>query len=95
MAALVNATWLLTGLLRRGVYQPQPGWIKFIVQVLAASVLLAVLLLWGSQHFDWWGCAAGSLLRAGLLAAMMVGAAVLYFGVLRIAGLNIRQLLRR
>jgi len=58
-------------------------------------VLLAVLLLWGSQHFDWVGLRSQSLLRAGLLAAMMVGAAVLYFGVLRIAGLNIRQLLRR
>ena len=95
LAALVNATWLLTGLLRRGVYQPQPGWLKFIVQVLAASALLAVLLLWGSQHFDWVGLRSHSLLRAGLLAAMMAGAAVLYFGVLRLSGLNIRQLLRR
>ena len=95
LAALVNATWLLIGLLRRGVYQPNPGWLKFIIQVLAASALLAVLLLWGSQHFDWVAMKSHSLMRAGLLAAMMAAAAVLYFGVLRLSGLNIRQLLRR
>ena len=95
LAALVNATWLLTGLLRRGVYQPRPGWLKFIIQVIAASALLAVLLLWGSQHFDWVALRSNGLLRAGLLAAMMAGAGVLYFGVLRISGLNIRQLLRK
>ncbi|EFI59062.1 integral membrane protein MviN [Comamonas thiooxydans] len=95
LAALVNASWLLTGLLRRGTYKPRPGWLKFIVQVIAASALLAVLLLWGSQHFDWVGLRSNGLLRAGLLAAMMVGAAVLYFGVLMLSGLNLRQLLRR
>ena len=95
LAALINATWLLIGLLRRGTYRPKPGWLKFIAQVIAASVLLAVLLLWGSQHFDWVGLRSNGLLRAGLLAAMMAGAAVLYFGVLMLSGLNLRQLLRR
>jgi putative peptidoglycan lipid II flippase len=63
--------------------------------VIAASALLAVLLLWGSQHFDWVGLRSNGLLRAALLAAMMAGAAVLYFGVLKLSGLNLRQLLRR
>ena len=95
LAALVNASWLLIGLLRRGTYKPGPGWLKFILQVIAASALLAVLLLWGSQHFDWVGLRSNGLLRAALLAAMMAGAAVLYFGVLKLSGLNLRQLLRR
>ena len=38
---------------------------------------------------------AHGLQRAGLLTALMLAAAALYFGVLRIAGLNLRQLLRR
>lgn len=95
LGALVNAGWLLLGLLRRGVYQPQPGWGKLALQVVAASALLAVLLLWGSQHFDWIGLRAHSLERAGLLLALMTAAAVVYFGALRIGGLNLRQLLRR
>lgn len=95
LAALINAGWLLTGLLRRGTYKPNPGWLKFILQVIAASALLSVLLLWGSQSFDWVGMRSNGLLRAGLLAIMMLAAAVLYFGVLALSGLNLRQLLRR
>ncbi len=95
LAALVNASWLLIGLLRRGVYMPGPGWLKLLAQVTAASILLAALLLWANQHFDWIGMRAHGLQRAGLLTALMLAAAALYFGVLRIAGLNLRQLLRR
>lgn len=95
LAALINAGWLLTGLLRRGTYKPNPGWLKFILQVISASALLSVLLLWGSQSFDWVGMRSNGLLRAGLLAIMMLAAAVLYFGVLALSGLNLRQLLRR
>ena len=36
-----------------------------------------------------------SLLRAGLLALMVVGAVAIYFGALRIGGLKLRALLRR
>ena len=83
------------GLVRRGSFQPQPGWGRFVLQVLAASTLLAVLLVWSSQHFDWIAMRAQSLQRVGLLAAVMVAAVVLYFGALWAAGLKLRQMLRR
>ena len=95
VGAVINATWLLVGLLRRGSYRPLPGWGRFALQVVAASALLAVLLAWGAQHFDWVEMKAQRLQRIGLLAAMMVAAAVLYFGALWAAGLKLRQLLRR
>jgi putative peptidoglycan lipid II flippase len=95
LGALVNALWLLVGLLRRGSYQPRPGWGKFALQVIAASALLAVLLLWGTQHFDWVEMKGQSLRRAGLLGALMLAAAALYFGALWAAGLRLRQLLQR
>ena len=95
VGAVINATWLLVGLLRRGSYRPLPGWGRFALQVVAASALLAVLLTWGAQHFDWVEMKAQRLQRIGLLAAMMVAAAVLYFGALWAAGLKLRQLLRR
>lgn len=95
VGAVINATWLLVGLLRRGSYRPLPGWVRFALQVVAASALLAVLLAWGAQHFDWVEMKAQRLQRIGLLAAMMVAAAVLYFGALWAAGLKLRQLLRR
>ncbi|WP_119967133.1 murein biosynthesis integral membrane protein MurJ [Simplicispira lacusdiani] len=95
LAALVNALWLLVGLLRRGSYVPAPGWLLYGLQVLAASVLMAVFLLWASDQFAWVRMHGQSLRRAGLLALMVAGAAAIYFGALWAAGLKLRALLRR
>jgi len=95
LGAVLNALWLLAGLLRRGSFQPQPGWMQFALQVVAASALLAIFLVWGSQHFDWLAMRADGLRRAGLLALLLLGAAVLYFGALAASGLRLRRLLRR
>ncbi|TXD16115.1 murein biosynthesis integral membrane protein MurJ [Extensimonas vulgaris] len=95
LGALVNALWLLMGLLRRGSYRPQPGWGRFVLQVVAASSLLAVLLLWGAQHFSWLALRADGMRRAALLAAILCAAVVVYFGALWAAGLQLRQMLRR
>ena len=95
LGALLNALWLLAGLLRRGSYRPQPGWFKFGLQVVAASALLAIFLIWGAQHFDWLALRATSARRAGLLALLLAGAAALYFGALAASGLQLRQLFRR
>jgi putative peptidoglycan lipid II flippase len=95
LAALLNAGLLLTGLIRRGTFKPEPGWGRFLLQVLAGSVLLVVYLLWASQAFDWIALRSESLKRVGLLAATLGGAAVLYLGAVWAAGLNPRQFLRR
>ena len=96
IGALINAAWLLIGLVRRGNYRPLPGWGKFALQVIAASALMAVLLLWGSQHFDWMAMKEGHRLqRVGLMAALIGAAAVVYFGALWVSGLKLRQLVRR
>jgi putative peptidoglycan lipid II flippase len=94
MGALLNAGWLLVGLVRRGAYHPQPGWGRFGGQVLVGAVLLAVYLLWLAQAFDWTGTSARAL-RAGVLAAGVAGAAVVYFGALALAGLPLRQFVRK
>jgi len=93
LGALVNALWLLTGLIRRGSYQPLPGWGAFGAQALGATLLMSAFLLWAGRWFDWLG--TPSLPRAGLLAAVIVGAAVIYFGALMALGLRLRQVLRR
>ncbi len=95
LGALVNALWLLWGLLRRGAYQPAPGWALFALQVAAASCLMGVLLLWGTDHFAWEQMRAHSLQRAGLLALLVVASAAVYFAVLWAGGLRLRSLLRR
>ena len=95
LAALVNALWLLIGLVRRGAYQPGAGWIKYLLQVVAASLLLGVFLMWGAQHWDWKALQSSEWLRVGLLALMLAGAAVLYFGALTVSGVRLKTLLRR
>jgi putative peptidoglycan lipid II flippase len=95
LAAMVNAGLLLTGLIRRGTFKPEPGWGRFLLQVLAGSALLAVYLLWAEQSFDWIALRSESLKRMALLAATLVGAALVYLGSVWAAGLNPRQFLRR
>jgi putative peptidoglycan lipid II flippase len=93
LGALVNATWLFIGLRRRGAYTPSPGWGSFALRVLAATSVLGALLWWAARHIDWIGTAGP--LRAALLAAVLGGAAALYFGVLLACGVRPRQFTRR
>ncbi|MEI8326835.1 MAG: murein biosynthesis integral membrane protein MurJ [Betaproteobacteria bacterium] len=95
LGALVNASLLLLGLLRRSVYRPQPGWALFALQVLAASALLSVFLMWAGSSFAWTPMDQGEKLRRiGLMVLILAGSVVLYFGALWAAGMKLRGLLR-
>jgi putative peptidoglycan lipid II flippase len=95
LGAMGNALWLLVGLIRRKSYQPESGWTLFFLQVLAASALLAIYLLWAAQEFAWVALQSSSVLRVGLMALLLLGAAVLYLGAVWAAGLNLKQFLKR
>jgi putative peptidoglycan lipid II flippase len=95
LGAMVNAVWLLAGLLRSKTYVPLPGWGRFALQVLAASALMAVFLVWANGSVPWLALKAAKLQRTGLLALFVIGAGAIYFAAIRAAGLNLRQLLRR
>ena len=95
IGALVNALLLLVGLLRRGAYQPTPGWPRFGLQVVAASALLAVFLMGVSAHIDWLAFEGRALRRVSLLTLCVFGGVLVYFVALLLAGLNLRQFLRK
>lgn len=95
IGAMINAIWLLSGLLRRGIYRPEPGWGVFALQVIAASALLMVFLMWANGAFPWTQMRAESLKRIGLLALVMIASSAIYFIALWAAGLKLRQFLRR
>ena len=65
------------------------------LQVLAASALLAIYLLWAANAFAWVALQNSAWQRIGLMALLLSGAAVLYLGSVWAAGLNLRQFLRR
>jgi putative peptidoglycan lipid II flippase len=95
LGAMVNALWLLVGLIKRGSYKPEPGWGVFLLQVLAGCVLLAVFLMWANSHWDWTALRAQSFKRIWLLALLLLGSTAIYLGTVSVAGLQLRQLLRR
>lgn len=95
LGAMINAGWLLTGLLRRGAYQPSPGWMRFILQVVAASVLLAVFLSWSANALDWTAFDGQRVLRVGALSVCVLGGVAIYFASLMLSGLNLRQFVRK
>lgn len=95
LGALVNAAWLLVGLMRRGSYRPLPGWGLFMLQVVAGSAVLAIFLIWAANNYAWLGLRETPFVRVALLGGVMLGAMLIYFGALWAAGLKLRHLLRR
>ena len=95
IGALINALWLLVGLIRRGSYRPLPGWFAFIAQVTAGSACMGALLFWANQHFDWSALRDQRWLRIGLMAALLPAAALAYFAVIRLCGLRFGQFLKK
>ncbi|MBC7941596.1 MAG: murein biosynthesis integral membrane protein MurJ [Chitinophagaceae bacterium] len=95
LGALINAGLLLGGLLRQKVFRPRPGWRRFCLQVSVANLVLGGVLFWAGRHIDWVGLQPQGLLRAGWLAAVLAGVAMMYFGVLAACGLRPREFIRR
>ncbi|MEY4750010.1 MAG: murein biosynthesis integral rane protein MurJ [Pseudomonadota bacterium] len=95
LAALVNAGWLLTGLRRRGSYTPAPGWWPYCLRVSAACAVMGGWLLLNAHHVDWLALQARPLARALVLAGVLMAAAVIYFAVLELLGVSLRQFARR
>jgi putative peptidoglycan lipid II flippase len=88
IGALVNAGWLLGGLLRLGVYKPRPGWSGFLLRVALACGALGATLAWAASAIDWIGLQAHWSQRAGWMALVLGGVALLYFAVLALSGLR-------
>jgi putative peptidoglycan lipid II flippase len=95
MGAMINALWLLLGLMRSRTFVPLPGWGRFLLQVLAASALLAVFLMWANTAFPWLALHTEKFKRIGLLALVMIASAAIYFVAIWAAGLKLKEFLRR
>ncbi|HEX2544395.1 MAG TPA: murein biosynthesis integral membrane protein MurJ [Ramlibacter sp.] len=95
LGALINAAWLLVGLRRRGSYEPSPGWGKFALQVFAGTVLVGGFLWWVANSFPWVQWREVPWLRAGAMAGTLAVSGLLYFGVLAVTGMKLRQFVTR
>jgi putative peptidoglycan lipid II flippase len=95
VAALFNAGTLLFLLRRRGLYLPSPGWGGFMLRVGVACAVLAGVLAFAARRIDWIGLQAHWAQRAGWMALVLGGVALLYFAMLHLSGLKLRQFVRR
>lgn len=95
--ALINALWLLIGLIRSKKYQPKAGWVKLLIQVGIASALLGGALLWLSSNLPWieWRIMPnGVWLRLGSLLGIIALSSAIYFLFLAAFGLKLKSLLK-
>jgi putative peptidoglycan lipid II flippase len=95
LGALINAFWLLFGLRKLGSYLPGPGWPAFALRVLLASLAMGGLQLWLSQRLDWIGLGQTEALRGLAMAGSLAASALVYFTVLLLCGVKLRQFVRR
>ncbi len=95
LAANANAALLIAGLRRRGSYVPGAGWLGLGLRVLLASALMGGWMLLLARQLDWLALGRHEALRAGAMAAALGTSALLYFGVLRLIGVDLRSFLRK
>ena len=91
LAAYFNLFMLYRGLRKAGVYEPQPGWLRFLVILVLANAALSAIAVWlmGSPEawLEWQAMARISWM------SLIVGAGILvYFTVLILAGLRLRHI---
>lgn len=95
LGALLNAGWLLGGLLHRRTFRPQPGWPKFALQVVLATAALTLVLMAAAQELVWTGLYASPWQRIAQMLGVLGAAAVVYFGCLWATGVRPSQFLKR
>lgn len=97
IGALINALWLLVGLIRSRIYQPQRGWVVLMLRVVLASCVLGAALSYASHALPWtqWpSLAHGYAIRILSLAGIVIASGIAYFAMLAATGLPLKQLVK-
>ncbi|KQQ88889.1 murein biosynthesis integral membrane protein MurJ [Massilia sp. Leaf139] len=95
VGACLNAALLYSGLRRRRIYVPQPGWLAFFLKLMAAVAVMGAVAWFSQIQFDWIALRARPFLRGGALLGIIVLSAASYFAVLIALGFRPRDFKRR
>jgi len=93
LSAMLNAGLLYRGLRKIDVYRPSPGWVAFSLKLLLPNAGLLFILIWLSPNSTVW-IDSDVWQRSGMLMGIITAAAIVYFVLLSLVGIKIRQLLR-
>lgn len=94
LGACLNATLLLIGLRRRGIFRPQPGWAVFTLKLALAVYAMGIVLWWLAGPTAAW-LASGAMDRVLKLAGLVLAGGFTYFGMLWLFGFRWRDFNRR
>lgn len=87
LAGYVNCGLLLFLLIKRGVFQPSPGWLKYSIQLFIGNAAVAGYLYFMNGTITYW-LSFPPILRLSLLLAHVLAVVVLYLLVLGLTGLR-------
>ncbi len=94
LGACLNSAILFYLLRKRGIYQPQPGWGKFLAKLGAALLALGLTLWFGMGSEQSWLTSSGWA-RIGRLTGLVVMGMTVYFAVLWLLGFRVRDFSKR
>lgn len=94
LGACVNASLLYYHLRRASYFQPQPGWLWFLVKLLAALVVMGVVLHYAMGDAGAW-LEFSLIKRLIYISALVVLGGVSYFAMLMLLGFRPRDYIRR
>lgn len=92
LAAFLNAGLLFFNLRRRNIYRPQPGWTKFLLQLSAANLAMALVLGFGTGDWASWSTASVSA-RLWHLVGLIAASGASYVLAALVVGIRPRHLL--
>jgi len=92
ISALYQAWLLYRGLVRDGIYHPDPGWFKFLLKVGLACAAMAIVLTLGVEDMSQWQ-AWTVYRRVLMLGVWVVVGAIVYLTILLISGVKLKELL--
>ncbi len=94
LGACLNSAILFYLLRKRGIYQPEPGWGKFLAKLGAALLVLGLTLWFGMGSEQSWLTSSGWA-RIGRLTGLVVMGVTVYFAVLWLLGFRVRDFSKR
>ena len=94
VGALINAGLLLVGLIRSGRYTPRRKWSLFILQTLIGCAVMGAMLFWANNNWNWIELRVTPLIRIAIVGVVLCVSGLVYLCVLRVIGMNFRQLIK-
>ncbi|MCJ1884803.1 murein biosynthesis integral membrane protein MurJ [Pseudomonas sp. LA21] len=94
LAACLNAGLLFWQLRKHQLFDPQPGWGKFIAKLVVSVLVMCAVLIGMMYVMPAWD-EGGMPIRLVRLGALVVAGVVAYFGMLALLGFRLRDFSRR